>query len=192
MKLSALTSTHYTFEGRKSYERVLVLLYRHWFVLVVKGIVYIILAILPFFLADLMRQYLTTLGLMGIYWFAVGLYFLVWWLGLFYAITMYLLDTWIVTDHRALDSQQFGFFDRSVSELNLAQIQDISVVIRGPVETFLDFGDLEIQTAGAARKFLFEQIPHPNHVREQIMQARNDYMRTHRGGQIEIHEEKGA
>ena len=39
---------------------------------------------------------------------SVSIFYLFWWYGVFYAITMYLLFL-IVTDHRIIDSEQHGF-----------------------------------------------------------------------------------
>ncbi len=187
MKLSALTTSHFTFEGKKPYENVIVLLYRHWFVLLLKFITYLFLAVLPFVLYAPISSWLARLGLQDVFWFLTAIYFLLWWHSLFYTLTMYLLDIWIVTDHRVIDSEQQGFFSRTVSELSLSKIQDISVAVRGAIPTFLDFGTLEIQTAAAARKFEFKQIPHPNEVKDKIMRAHDEFLRTHAGG-IEVHE----
>ena len=59
--------------------------------------------------------------------------------------------------------------------------------VRGLIPTFLDYGNLEIQTAGAEAKFMFEQIPHPNKVKDIIMREHNKYVELHKGD-IEVHE----
>lgn len=187
-KLTNLAHTSFTFEGKRSYEEVALLLYRHWLILVEQLLGFLMLALLPFILYLFAYSYVHAMGLVSLWWFLVSLYFLFWWYGLFYAVTMYLLDMWIVTDHRVIDSEQHGFFNRSVSELSLSKIQDISVATRGAVATFFDFGDVEIQTAGTKEKFLFKQIPHPQAVKDQIMEAHNEFIKQHRGGS-EIHDE---
>jgi hypothetical protein len=180
--ISIFKQTHYSFDDKKPYETVKVLLYRHWVVLLLKIIFFAIMAIMPLVLYILIESFLVKANAIGLFWFLASIYYLVWWYGLFYAITMYLLDIWIVTDHRIIDSQQFGFFKRSVAELNLSKIQDITVAISGPLATFFDYGNLEIQTAGAENRFLFEQIPHPKIVKDLIMQAHYDYMESHHDG----------
>lgn len=185
---SFLTRSFYTFEGKKPYERVIVLLHRHWFVLAVKIVLFGFLLILPFVLYRLTDQYLARVGGGNAFWFLVAIYLCGWWYGLFREITMYLLDVWIVTDHRVIDSEQHGFFSRTVSELTLAKIQDISVSVKGGMPTLLDFGDLEIQTAGAENKFLFQQIPNPYRVKDVIMKAHNEYVAQHHDD-VEVHEQ---
>jgi len=186
--LQSLTTTHNTFEGKKSYEQVKLLLYRHWFILLEKVFAFIFLAILPLILYVFGGEYIARSELTSLFWFVIVLYYLLWWYGLFYAITMYLLDTWVVTDHRILDSEQHGFFSRIVSEVNLAKIQDISVRIRGPVSTFLNFGDISIQTAGTKERFTFKQVPDPRLIKDTIMAEHNAYLAAHKNGR-EVHEE---
>lgn len=81
---------------------------------------------------------------------------------------MYTLDAWIITDRRIIDSTQHGFFNRTVSELRLSRIQDMSVQTQGVIQTLLHFGDLQIQTAGTEEKFKLFQIPNPERVKDTI------------------------
>ncbi|MEK7194694.1 MAG: PH domain-containing protein [Patescibacteria group bacterium] len=190
LNLSFLIHSQYTFEGKKPYEHVVALLYRHWFVLAVKIILFLLFLILPFIVYGITGSYLSRAGLTSAFWFVIAAYLCAWWYGLFYQVTMYLLDVWIVTDHRIIDSQQHGFFNRTLSELNLAKIQDISVLVKGGVPTLLDFGNLEIQSAGAENRFLFEQIPNPYRIKDLVMKMHNQYIAQHKD-EIEIHESEG-
>lgn len=89
---------------------------------------------------------------------------------------MYMLDVWIVTDRRIIDSTQHGFFNRTVSELHLTRVQDISVHTVGVIPTLLHFGDLQVQTAGTEEKFNFLQIPNPLAVKDAIMAVVTDHL----------------
>lgn len=82
---------------------------------------------------------------------------------------MYLLDSWIVSSKRIINNTQQGFFNRTISETQLLRVQDVSVKISGMIPTVLHFGDVEIQTAGTTEKFVFEQIPNPEQVKDEIM-----------------------
>ncbi|MEK7583136.1 MAG: PH domain-containing protein [Patescibacteria group bacterium] len=184
---SFLTQTEYTFEGKKSYESVLLLLHRHWFVLFVQIVGFALMALIPLILSILIGYVRVSLPFAEYYSLLTAIFYLFWWYGLFYTITMYLLDVWIVTDHRVIDSEQHGFFRRTVAELHLSKIQDISVDITGVIPTFLDYGNLEVQTAGTSEKFFFKQIPHPNQVKDIIMEAHNQFIKAH-PNDVEIHE----
>ncbi len=184
--LSFLTASSYSFEGKKSYENVLVFLCRHWFVIFIQIVAFVILGALPIAGYFLIAPYLRDTWVSLLQLFVVA-FFMIWWCGLFYRITMYLLDYWIVTDHRIIDSEQHGFFNRTVAELNLAKIQDISVQIIGLIPTWLNYGNLEVQTAGASEKFFFKEIPRPQKVKDIIMEAHNNYIKIHKD-EVEIHE----
>ncbi len=180
-----------TFEGKKPYENVIVVLYHHWFTIFGKLLSYIIFAFLPFAIKYFTIGYVTSLGLENTFSFLISIYFLFWWTGLFYAITMYLLDVWVVTDHRLLDNEQHGLFDRTFSEMNLSRVQDATVESKGLIPTFLNYGDLQIQTAGTEVKFIFKQIPDPVGVKTKIMEAANNFNSQHQGG-VEVHETPGV
>ncbi|MEK7645786.1 MAG: PH domain-containing protein [Patescibacteria group bacterium] len=188
--LSVFTETHNTFEGQRPYEHTIVLLHRHWFVLAIKLAGYLLIALIPIVVYSGLLNFAGFVYFQGLYLVFTTGFYLIWWYSLFYVITMYLLDTWIITNHRVIDSEQHGFFNRTVAELSLAKIQDVSTRIEGPLATWLKFGYLDVQTAGTSPKFSFKQIPNPLAVKDELMRAHNEYIAEHPEG-IEIHEEQG-
>ena len=98
-----------------------------------------------------------------------------WWWGVwtstFIAFSNYYLDVLIVTDERVLHIDQHGPFSRTVSDLRLSRIQDVSIEQHGLLPTLIHFGDIHIQTAGEAPNFRFTSVPRPASVKETIMQA---------------------
>lgn len=101
---------------------------------------------------------------------AGSMFFLFCWLFLFQAFLDYYLDVWVVTNHRIINITQSGLFHRQVSELRLYRIQDATASLNGFLHTFLNFGQIEIQTAGEKARFVFEDIPHPQEVAKHILQ----------------------
>lgn len=87
---------------------------------------------------------------------------------------MYYLDIIIITNKRVIENEQNGLFKYTASEVELSKIQDISVKVFGPLAEFLDFGDMEIQSAGTQTKFYFHTLPHPYKIRKII----NDLKKT--------------
>ena len=81
----------------------------------------------------------------------------------------YYLDVYIVTDHRIVDIDQAGLFNRKISELHLHQVQDVNAQVKGIFATLLHFGDVNIQTAGERENFTFSAIPNPYTVAKQII-----------------------
>ncbi|MDP2631963.1 MAG: PH domain-containing protein [Candidatus Uhrbacteria bacterium] len=93
--------------------------------------------------------------------------------------TDYYLDTWIVTTERIINIEQRGLFTRTISELHLNQIQDVTAERKGILSMFLNFGQVYIQTAGAKERFNFKQIHNPEGVKQVITGLINDDKRRH-------------
>jgi uncharacterized membrane protein YdbT with pleckstrin-like domain len=158
-----------SFEGREEGEEIVLLLRHHPFNIFMKISITGIGAILPIFAGVILWPTLSTQGLIALFIFGASLWYLLLWLAVFYALTMYSLDTMIVTNHRVIDQDQLGFFNRHVAELHISRIQDIAVHTRGIMETFFKFGDVNIQTASSEVKFTFPRIPNPEQVKNTIM-----------------------
>ncbi|MEO8637770.1 MAG: PH domain-containing protein [Candidatus Taylorbacteria bacterium] len=158
------------FEGKEKDEEVLLLIRRHPFYVIVQAVYIFLMALIPFVIGVEAQSFLFSHNLVALFFFLLALWYLILWQLLFYKITMYTLDVWIVTNHRIIDSTQHGFFDRRISELHLARVQDISVETEGMIPTFFHFGDLEVQTAGTESKFKCIKIPHPEAVKGKIME----------------------
>ena len=87
----------------------------------------------------------------------------------FFSFIDYYLDIWFITDRRIIDVRQEGFFSRTVAELKLSQIQDVTSELEGLFEHLFKFGDVYVQTAGTAQRFTFRQIPNPEAARDIII-----------------------
>ncbi|HEY1037629.1 MAG TPA: PH domain-containing protein [Candidatus Paceibacterota bacterium] len=165
---SFITKTSYTFEGKKDDETVLLFLHRHWFTLVGR-ITYIFLGgFIPLAVLVVFGPMILSNNLLSLFILISSCYYMALWFFLFYTLTMYTLETWIVTDKRIINSRQCGFFDRRISELSLHNIQDISVRIEGAIPTMMGYGDLEVQTAAAELRFMCREIPNPQDVKDEI------------------------
>lgn len=163
------SESHNSFEGEENGEKVVLLLRRHPFFVLTRMAFFLLLLLVPVIAGAALSSFIYVNNLLSAFLFVSSAWYLLVWSGIFYALTMYTLDVWIVTNHRIIDSTQNGFFSRTVSELHLSRIQDISVQTKGVIQTFANFGDLQVQTAGAEEKFKFSQIPNPIKVKDEIM-----------------------
>lgn len=111
--------------------------------------------------------------------------FLYAWLILFQMFMDYYLDVWIVTTKRILNVEHTGLFNRVVSELRLYRIQDVTAQINGFLHTILNYGFLEIQTAGEKTRFVFEEIPNPMSVSKSILELSEVDRKEHLDESIE-------
>ena len=98
-----------------------------------------------------------------------GAYYLMVWLFFIATFVDYYLDIWIVTTYRIVNVEQHSLFHRTISELDLAKIQDVTSEVKGIVPSILDFGDIFIQTAGEKERFIFEQIHHAHDIRKKLL-----------------------
>lgn len=167
--LTIFTQSHHSFEGQRPEEEVHMFLYSHWILLALKIVFYTLLMLVPlvpilFFAREILLYQVTTMILL-----ALTVYYMIIWSILFFETMLYLLDTWTVTNERIIDIDQKGFFVRRLSEIDLERVQDISVKTTGFLGTILDYGDIEIQSAGAVNKFLFRQVAHPQMMKDKIM-----------------------
>ncbi len=174
-----LNTTAYTFEGKKDDERVVMFLHRHWFTVISRLIVLIICSVSPIAVFVVLGQQITSHGLITIFAFIWACMIMICWFIFFYTLTMYTLDTWLVTNLRIINSAQEGFFDRTVSELHLGNIQDVSIKTEGPVATMMNFGDIEVQTAGGEHHFTFKDIPNPQSVKDAVVNVVEEFKTSH-------------
>lgn len=93
--------------------------------------------------------------------------------------TDYYLDTWIVTNERVIDIEHHGLFSRTMSELRLSQIQDVTSETHGFFQIFLTFGDVHIQTAAGRARFNFKRIDNPDDVKHQVIALVQNYRKMH-------------
>lgn len=168
-----------SFEGQWLDEEVILLLRRHWIILFFLLVSSLVLALVPFVILFIPPDFFNINENMDLFLFLAAVYYIVWWQLTFYRLMLYLLDVWIITNHRIIDSRQKGFFNRTVSEMKIFKVQDISVEMIGFFATFFNFGNLEIQTAGTEEKFIFEQIPNPAIVKNVVMQTNKNYLEKH-------------
>ncbi len=89
------------------------------------------------------------------------------------------LDVWTVTTHRIISREQLGLFNRTVSELELYRVQDVSVEQKGFLSTMLNYGDLYIQTAGATERFALKNVGEPIKVARIIQRLDEDAKHEH-------------
>lgn len=161
--------TSYTFEGKKSDEKVVLFLHRHWFTLSGKFTLLFVLSLIPILILLVFGQTILQYSLIPIFTLLWSAYMMVLWFSLFYSLTMYTLDYWVITNERVVDNIQLGLFNRKISELSIHMIQDVSVKLVGMLPTFFNYGTLLVQTAAQEGNFIFEEVPNPQKVKDVLM-----------------------
>ncbi len=165
------TTTEQSFQGKEPGENVILIIRQHLYTVAIPLTLIFVAALLPLVARTALAATLVREGWGGAFLFIASVWYALLWLFAFYFLTIYALNTVIVTDRRIIESEQLGFFDRKVAELHLYRVQDVSVHITGMLETFLSFGDVMVQSAASEREFLFKRVPHPEAIKDAIMKA---------------------
>ncbi|MFA7208700.1 MAG: PH domain-containing protein [Parcubacteria group bacterium] len=167
-----LNSNPYHFADKREDEEIITVIHRHWFnilqnlfliftmLLLLFGSYAVLPALFPI-LADSDYQLLLV--------FSESLFAMLIWVLFFLVWIDYYFDVWIITSKRIVNITQRGLFSREVSEVELDKIQDVSAEVLGIIPTFLNYGDVQIQTAAEQEKFLFEKVADPYALKNIIM-----------------------
>lgn len=131
----------------------------------------------PELLADPGRMTLFVLG--------ASIFFLFGILFMFQMFIDYWLDVFIVTDMRVLDIEQQGLFSRTVSELRLFRVQDVTAEIKGFWRTMFNYGNVFIQTAAEKERFEFINIAKPNEIAKMILDLAEEDRKNQLGEAVE-------
>lgn len=160
--------------GSRPGEETIFFMRRHWFVMIPVLLGFAVILALPFgvyYVINLQNPlFFAVEGRFTLYVLGASIFFLYAWLFLFQNFIDWYLDIWIVTNYRIINIEQVGLFGRTMSELMLYNVQDVTSEIRGFIRTMFDYGHIHIQTAGEAQKFQFEDIEHPNHVAKRVLE----------------------
>ncbi|MBI2552496.1 PH domain-containing protein [Candidatus Uhrbacteria bacterium] len=159
----------------KEYEKLAVIVKRHWVTFIPYAALFLLLAALPaggyFFAKTYEPQLLATVWLPLIFVLGGSAWYLFALLLFFTHFTDFFLDVWIVTNERVIAIVQKGLFHREVSQARLYQVQDVRAIVKGPIQMIFGLGDLRVETAGLGHgEFHFDNIPAPNEVARRIME----------------------
>ena len=150
---------------------------KHWFILSLRTVELLFFFILPiavyFFIAGknfpLGKAEIELTLPLPLLIFLTALLALIVWMRFFSLVTDIYLDSWTITNKRIIDIEQRGFFSRQVSSFRIERIQDVTTDIHGIIATFLDFGDIHVQTAGDNQEFIIRGVPHPKDIKQNIL-----------------------
>lgn len=161
-------------------ETVLAQVRKHWFILATQIFALVVVAILPLVAYVVLGGYISTFinltPYSGLLIFTYSAWLLIIWMSLFNVWTNYYLDVWTITNKRLMAADQRGLFFRTTASFRLERLQDIIVNINGIIPTLLDYGSLEIQTAGEERNFKEYGFPSPGNLKAIILNATDNLM----------------
>lgn len=156
-------------------EHVLLVANRHWFRPMLEIIMLTFSLLIPMILSAIVYS-IPELPITQHQIALLSIIFILSWLFIVWNITFviwtnHILDVVIVTNLHIFDIEQIGLWNREISTLSLEKIQDISSRTEGLIANLLDYGQLEIQTAGSISNFIVKNIQRPDLLREKITES---------------------
>jgi hypothetical protein len=98
---------------------------------------------------------------------------------LFTATRLYRQSKLMVTDRSLVQVMQKTLFNRKVSRLSMANVEDVNEEQRGIVASLFNYGTLTVQTAGTEDNFIFTMCPSPAELADKILECRQAYAKAH-------------
>jgi len=183
MKSHKLQETNFfkTIESVSPDEHVMVVVYQHPF-----GIIFIYAATLFCLAIALISSSLLLPDLYGgdtgkaytlLMVIAIGISILVGVL-LMVATVVYRQSKLTVTDRTIVQVLQKGLLIRKVSQLSLANVEDVTSEQQGIFASIFNYGTLKIETAGEQANFTFSFCPNPHRVAKIILDSKDDFLRN--------------
>lgn len=163
---------HFYIPHQKPGEKIVLLIQRHWFIIFIKLVFWFLLLFVPPLLYLLFQDFDTTIlennFVMPLLIVFLGIYYLFILLFMLNNFVDYFLDVWIVTNERIISIEQNQLFSRTTSEQDLSKVQDVTAEVNGIIPTFLNYGQVYIQTAGEKERFIFKQVKNPLEIKRKI------------------------
>lgn len=160
------------FRGQRNDEEIIIVVRRHWFNILQQ--LFLIFLMVAFIFGSLtylpiLFPILSTSSAHDILMFVTNSFAIVTWITFFLIWIDYYFDVWIITTRRIVNIEQKGLFIRTVSEVEFDKIQDITTEVKGIIPTFLNFGNVFVQTAAEKERFTFRQVPDPYTIKDLLM-----------------------
>lgn len=108
------------------------------------------------------------------------------------AVYVWRQNKMLVTDENVVDVDQMGVFRNVVSTLRLSRVQDVSVDVKGPMQTLFKYGTINIQTAGEKDLFDFDYVPNPYEVKAYVQDMFEQFVENKPGEGDGVHSRSAA
>jgi uncharacterized membrane protein YdbT with pleckstrin-like domain len=148
---------------------------KHWIVYVEDFFIHTFGCIFFLAIAHILATKSVTLGAVwaGYTSMILVMFVIIFWLSFFYAWTKDYFDVWYVTDRHIIAIDQKQIFDRDEAFMELNRIQDVSFEKNSFLATFLDYGNLKVQSAGIEQEFIMKDVHDVEAVAHRIMELRD-------------------
>lgn len=133
-------------------EKVEMVVRRHWIIFAFLGI-YFFLGLLVTISTFLISGWnFVSMMSMIVFWMVYLMFLYIDWIN-------HELDLFVVTNNRIIGVEQISFLNRTVSEANLGQIQEVNSKTKWILANLLNFWTLWVQTAGNTQTMTMAYVP---------------------------------
>lgn len=84
---------------------------------------------------------------------------------------LYRSDVVYITNEKIAQVLYITLFNRKISQLNIGDVQDVTVTQKGVFARLFNFGTLVIETAGEQQNYTFTYVPHPSQAGRVIIES---------------------
>lgn len=96
-------------------------------------------------------------------------------------IFVYRQNYLVLTNLHLIQVEQKGLFNRATAQLSLARVQDVTGRRTGMLATMLNFGNVEVQSAGEKDKFTFRNAASPQQLADKCLEAHEAFSKEFPG-----------
>ncbi len=155
-------------ESLREWEKVKMVIRRHWLVFVILWVHALAGLVINFVLHIIFwfDLWVNVFSLIYLNWFIVFMY--IKWIN-------HELDMYVVTNARIIWIEQVWFLNREVSQCALNDVQEANTKTKWFFSNMFDYGDLTIQTAWNASNFRMEFVPDPLWTSRKLLNTVEDY-----------------
>ena len=166
------------FENQEEEEVIYLFLRRHPITNALWILITVVLLLLPLLIPTLFATIAGSLELFGLeiptgylvivtflYYLIVGGYALLNFMSWFYNISL-------VTNYEVVDIDYSAVTYKNIASTSHREIQDVEYIQRGFFQTFFNYGDVHVQTAGAHPNIEYLRVPFPGKVNDIIMDSK--------------------
>ena len=145
---------------------------RHWIIYVMLGIYFFIFILFSIILFSFFGAHSLNIIWNIVLWLYLSLFLYMEWLN-------HELDLFVITNNRVIGIEQVSFLDRSVSECNLWQVQEVNANTKGFFSNMLNYGTVRIQTAWATANMVMGFVPDPLVSQRKVLNIVDAYRDAH-------------
>lgn len=139
-------------ENMRPWEEIDMVIKRHWIVFAILWLYFIFMLIL-------------TVIVIALFWFNVLTFFSIIIMWLFFSLFLFVnwlnheLDMYVITNNRIIWVEQIAFLNRTVSECNLWQVQEVNSKTKWFFSNILNYWTIHIQTAWTSQTLKMDFAP---------------------------------